>query len=59
VDPTTVKDWKTDKFNYLRTNIPVMKKLCQLMAKGGDDFGMPTPVSREYHPETWSSGLSV
>ena len=59
VDPTTVEDRKTDKFNYLRTNIPVIKKLCQLMAKGGDDFGMPTPVSREYHPETWSSGLSV
>lgn len=59
VNPSSVKDWKTDKFNYLRTNLPTICKIQDLMAQGGDDLGVPTPVSCEYHPNNWSEGISV
>lgn len=59
VDPRSVKDWKTDKFNYLRTNLPHMHKIRGLMEQGGTDFGIPTPVSCEYHPNNWSEGFGL
>lgn len=59
VDPLSVKDWSTDKFNYLRTNLPLMRDLQKLMMVGGDDIGVPTPVSLKYHPVTWSEGFNV
>lgn len=42
-----------------KTNKPRMKKLMYLMSRGGDDIGVPTPVSCEYHDTSWSVGLSV
>lgn len=59
VDPRTVKNWKTDKFNYLRTNLPLIHKIQKTMARGGDDIGVKTPVSVEYHPDNWSEGISL
>lgn len=59
VDPRTVKDWKTDKFKYMRTNLPTIRQIQKIMAKGGDDYGIPTPVSCEYHPNNWSEGFTL
>jgi DNA polymerase I-like protein with 3'-5' exonuclease and polymerase domains len=42
-----------------KTNLPLVKKLQQLMEKGGDDIGVRTPVAVKYHAETWSEGVSV
>ena len=36
-----------------RANLPKIRKLQKLMAKGGEDVGIPTPVSVEYHPNNW------
>lgn len=35
-------------------NMPIIRKLAKLMEEGGNDLGLPTPVSMEYHPVTWS-----
>lgn len=40
-------------------NLPTVRKLAELMEKGGDDLGIPTPVSIEYHPNNWSESLSI
>jgi len=42
-----------------RGNLPKVRRLARLMALGGDDVGIPTPVSIEYHPNDWSTGESV
>jgi hypothetical protein len=44
---------------YTKTNLPTVAKLNQLMAQGGEDIGIPTPVSCKYHPSNWAEGLSV
>lgn len=36
-----------------------MKVLQRLMEQGGDDIGIPTPVSVEYHPRNWAEGIEV
>jgi DNA polymerase I-like protein with 3'-5' exonuclease and polymerase domains len=33
--------------------------LKKLMELSGNDIGMPTPVSVEYHPESWAKGVAV
>ena len=38
-------------------NLPKIEKIGRLMARGGDDIGLPTPVSVEYHKDNWSEGL--
>ena len=35
-------------------SMPKIRKLARLMAQGGDEIGVPTPVSIEYHPDDWS-----
>jgi len=57
--PTEVTDWKADKFNYLRSNLPLVRELKALMEQGGDDIGVPTPVNVEYHPVCWAEGIGV
>jgi DNA polymerase I-like protein with 3'-5' exonuclease and polymerase domains len=59
VDPREVKRYKEDGFNYLRTNLPDIKQLKKLMEQGGDDIGIPTPVSLKYHPVSWGEGFSI
>jgi DNA polymerase I-like protein with 3'-5' exonuclease and polymerase domains len=59
VSPLEVKDWKTDKFNYLRSNLPMVRRLRSLMEQGGEDIGVPTPVNVEYHPVCWAKGVGV
>lgn len=38
------------------TNGPIIKQCMKLMAQGGDDLGVPTPVSCTKHSTTWSTG---
>jgi DNA polymerase I-like protein with 3'-5' exonuclease and polymerase domains len=37
-------------------NKPIAREVQRLMALGGDDFGIPTPVGCEYHPNNWAEG---
>ncbi len=48
-----------DTGKFRRSNLWVIRKLQKLMEQGGDDIGVPTPVSVEYHADTWSEGVSV
>jgi len=56
LDPRTVIP---ETIGYRKTNLPIVSKLNALMALGGKDIGIPTPVSCKYHPENWSEGFSV
>jgi DNA polymerase I-like protein with 3'-5' exonuclease and polymerase domains len=40
-------------------NLPKIRKLKRLMEQGGDDIGIPTPVSCERCVDNWSEGVSV
>jgi DNA polymerase I-like protein with 3'-5' exonuclease and polymerase domains len=40
-------------------NLPILRNISKLMEKSGDDLGVPTPVSLEYHPNNWSDGESA
>lgn len=42
-----------------KSNLTKIRKLRILMEQGGDDIGIPTPVSCEYHDKTWSEGESL
>lgn len=43
----------------LSHNLIHMENIRRLMAMGGNDIGVPTPVSVEYHPDNWSEGITV
>lgn len=38
-------------------NMPIANEVARLMALGGDDIGVPTPVGIEYHEHNWSEGV--
>lgn len=40
-------------------NIRYIRDLQKLMELGGTDIGIPTPVSVEYHSETWAEGVTL
>jgi len=40
------------------TNLPRAKELAALMASCGDDVGIPTPTTVEYHARTWAEGMA-
>lgn len=42
-----------------KTHLPKIAKLQKLMEQGGRDIGVPTPVSRTYHPNNWSEGEDI
>lgn len=42
-----------------KTNYAIIQEVKRLMAMGGQDIGIPTPVSCEYHEHNWSEGRSV
>jgi DNA polymerase I-like protein with 3'-5' exonuclease and polymerase domains len=42
-----------------KVNLPKIRRIKRLMEQGGDDLGVPTPVSCEYHESNWSEGVSV
>lgn len=41
------------------SNLKRVRRLAELMAKGGDDFGIPTPCGIEYHADNWSEGVTI
>lgn len=41
------------------SNLWRIRVLQKLMEKGGEDIGVPTPVSAEYHAETWAHGVTM
>jgi DNA polymerase I-like protein with 3'-5' exonuclease and polymerase domains len=41
------------------TNLPRVEQLAALMANGGDDIGVPTPVGIEYHQFNWAEGVTL
>lgn len=40
-------------------NLKYLKELQNIMSQGGDDIGIPTPVSLEYHPQTWNKTVAI
>jgi DNA polymerase I-like protein with 3'-5' exonuclease and polymerase domains len=42
-----------------KKNLAKINKLRRLMERGGDDIGIPTPVSIDYHPNTWNESLEL
>ena len=40
-------------------NKPIIEECMRLMRMGGDDIGLPTPVSCLYHPHNWGEGIKV
>lgn len=53
--------WKSHKggARFYRSNLWRARKIQKIMEQGGDDIGIPTPVSCEYHEVSWSEGVSV
>lgn len=41
------------------SNLSRIRRLQELMAEGGRDYGIPTPVGVEYHPENWGEGITL
>lgn len=56
---TTTDDDGIDPERDFLKNLPKIRKIQRLMEQGGEDISVPTPVSVEYHPETWSEGITV
>ena len=42
-----------------KRNLPKMRRLQQLMQQGGEDIGVPTPVSVSYHPRNWAEKVKL
>jgi DNA polymerase I-like protein with 3'-5' exonuclease and polymerase domains len=42
-----------------RTNLPKVRQLARLMAQGGEDIGVPTPVGIEYHPVSFAESIKI
>lgn len=42
-----------------RSNLGRIYTIQKLMEKGGDDFGIPTPTSIEFHPDNYSAGIAI
>lgn len=42
-----------------KTNLPKIQRMRQLMEMGGDDIGIPTTTSCEYHEHNWSEGITL
>ncbi len=47
------------KADAKRSNLWRTRKLQALMQQGGDDIGIPTPTSMEYHEVSWAEGVGL
>ena len=47
------------KGRHPKSNLPKIRKIAKLMEEGGNDIGVPTPVSITYHADNWSEGVEV
>lgn len=41
------------------TNLPRIRKIAAAMRQGGEDIGVPTPVSVHYHRDNWADGITI
>lgn len=44
---------------FFESNLWRIEILRKLMAKGGEDFDLPTPVGAEYHANNWGEGVTL
>jgi DNA polymerase I-like protein with 3'-5' exonuclease and polymerase domains len=44
---------------FRKSNLWRIREIQRIMELGGVGIGIPTPVSCEYHPDNWSTGISV
>lgn len=49
--PAAPPEYSGDRKRYNRRYVA---EIIRRMEHGGDDLGIPTPVSAEYHPNNWS-----
>lgn len=42
-----------------KTNLAKMIRLKELMQEGGKGIGVPTPVSMEWHADSWATGMAI
>lgn len=42
-----------------REHLPKIRALRRMMEEGGQDIGIPTPVSFKYHPNNWSEEVAI
>lgn len=49
----------TGKAKWRTSNLWRIREIQRIMALGGDDIGIPTPVSCEYHEHDWSKGVTM
>lgn len=42
-----------------KTNLPKVQEIKRLMELGGEDLGLPTPCSIEYHEKSWDIGKVI
>lgn len=47
------------KAKVLYGNLKRVRRIQQLMEQGGEDIGVPTPTSCEYHAVSWAEGVSL
>lgn len=60
-DPTSwdrKNDSQQSRDLFRATNLWRIEIIRRLMEQGGDDIGVPTPVSCEFHSNNWSEGVS-
>lgn len=51
---------RADGMKLFRTsNLWRIRTLQRLMAQGGENIGLPTPVGAEWHPEHWGAGVTL
>lgn len=50
---------KSGKGAFRTSNFWRARKIQAAMSKGGDDIGIPTPVSLSYHAHNWAEGLDI
>lgn len=52
-----IKDKKHPR--YRKSNLWRIQTLRRLMEQGGDDYGIPTPVTCKWHDNNWSEGVKI
>jgi DNA polymerase I-like protein with 3'-5' exonuclease and polymerase domains len=53
------KDRSDQSGKFRTSNLWRMRRLQRLMEQGGEDIGVPTPVTVEWHPESWDKGIVI
>lgn len=57
--PKMEAKWPFGKRKGRPGNVGTIMEIRELMEAGGEDIGVPTPVSATYHEEHWGTGVSL